>query len=261
MIFRFLLFPRTSFILFVLLFILFTVGFSRAEILELKISDNRVVIKAEEVELETILQAISGETGMQFSFFVIDSSERISCRIDEPSMANTLSVLLKNWNYSIVYRNDRGGRLTPESLLMVSKVSNKPDSTPIKNVGETVINPDSHIQHLQENAFADLFKEDQIRAKQVEEKTVEYSSGQATDNALHLLPGQKGIQITALPPESSFAKIGLHIGDIIYDVNGKPINSVKELVNAMKVSDTQSIIRIERYSDGKNINPIYIELH
>lgn len=240
---------------------LFFGGLSQAGSLELKILENRVVIQAEGVDLKEILQAVSLKTGMRVSYFASATSELISCRIDEPTMAISLSSLLKNWNYSLVFVENREGPLVPEYLWLFSKVSDKPHSTSGAAMSAAVGQPDDHVQHLQKNVFATLFKEDQVQARQTEVNKAEDPSGQAGDTSMDLLPGRTGIQITALVPDSSYEKIGLHAGDKIYDVNGTPVNSVKDLVSAMKASGNKSIIRIERYTADQVINPIYIELH
>jgi len=261
MIYRFLLFPKVACLISSILFCFFFSGFSQSELLDIHIQDERVVIKAEEVELKKILQAISLETGMQFSFFASETSEVISCKIDEPSIASSLSSLLKNWNYSLVFGKNVEGSMIPESLWLVGKVSDNPHFTTLQTSAETVGNPDDHVKHLQKNVFADLFKDELIRAKQMKAKKLEHSSGQVDETSPYLLPGQSGIQITALDLDSAFSKIGLHTGDIVYDVNGMPINSVKDFINAMKAPEGQSIVRIERYKDAKTIDPIYIEIH
>lgn len=258
--YRSLLFSMVTIVLFPTIFCVFYPGLSQAASLELKIQDDRVVIKAEDIELREILQAISTETGMQISYFVTDTSELISCGIDEATLAGSLSSLLKNWNYSLVFAESRVRPGIPESLLLVGRVANTPHSANISSLAENAGNPNDHMQHVAKREFADLFTGEGIQARQLEVQQEDVSSGQA-DGSSAPFAEQRGIQITSISPGSAFAKIGLHAGDRIYDVNGAKVNSAKDLVTAMKNPGNHSTIRIERYTNDRNIDPIYIELH
>lgn len=236
-------------------------GLSQAASLELKIQNDRVMIRAADVELRKILQAISIETGMQVSYFATDTSELISCSIDQATLAGSLSSLLKNWNYSLVFGQTREGPVIPESLLLVGKVLNTPHSAHISTLAEKAGSPDDHLQHAAKRVFADLFKGEGVQARPLEVQQAEAFSSQAEGVSPEPFAEQRGIQITSVTPDSAFARIGLRAGDRVYDVNGARVNSAKDFVDAMKNPGNRSVIRIERYTDDRKIDPLYIELH
>jgi len=60
-----------------------------------------------------------------------------------------------------------------------------------------------------------------------------------------------------------FNKIGLEEGDIVHDVNGKPVGTAEEFIEALQTAPKkqQPMIKIERLRDNGEMHPIYIELH
>lgn len=74
-------------------------------------------------------------------------------------------------------------------------------------------------------------------------------------------PDESGIRITMLAENSVFRKIGLNQGDIINDVNGQPVSTGPEFIEALSsASKGNHPIRIERLKKDRLIDPIYIEL-
>jgi hypothetical protein len=70
-----------------------------------------------------------------------------------------------------------------------------------------------------------------------------------------------GIRLTRIPKESVLARIGLNEGDIVRDVNGRPIKSTADLFAALEDPPVDpTMIRIERLNKNGLMDPIYIHL-
>jgi general secretion pathway protein C len=72
-----------------------------------------------------------------------------------------------------------------------------------------------------------------------------------------------GFRIIRFAENSVFRKIGLNQGDIINDVNGEPVKTAQQLVQAVQALQSVSkgnnyLIRIERLKNDHFIDPIYI---
>jgi S1-C subfamily serine protease len=70
-----------------------------------------------------------------------------------------------------------------------------------------------------------------------------------------------GIRLNRIPKGSVLARIGLEQGDIVRDVNGRPVKSTAALLAALKdPPNGEPMIRIGRMRKNGLVDPIYIEL-
>ncbi len=227
---------------------------------EVLITGDRVIIRADAVDLQEILLAVSRKTGIQIRSPSPGVTEQISCRISEPSLADSLAKLLKNWNYILVYSENTRGPSSPEALWLVGKVSRLPHSMDVAASPGAAPPLDEHIQQVQKDLYDGLFRKDRIQAEPSRQVATGDLSDSAGKSPMHYLPVVGGIKIKAVSRGSSFEKIGLRPGDTVSDVNGQPVSSAQEFIDALKNSfASHSIVRIERYRNNQAIDPIYLE--
>lgn len=69
------------------------------------------------------------------------------------------------------------------------------------------------------------------------------------------IPFNRGVIVVEVENKSNAEKAGVEIGDIIYAVNGKKINSSREILKIIKENDLRSgdRIKLQIYRDGKKI--------
>ena len=104
--------------------------------MELEIRQGKISLKADDMDLKEILHAISAETGMEVYFNPPETTDLITCRINDKNLTIFLSKLLRNWNYTLMYRESQNTASGPAFLWLVGKVPEIPDSTESESSGE-----------------------------------------------------------------------------------------------------------------------------
>jgi serine protease Do len=59
---------------------------------------------------------------------------------------------------------------------------------------------------------------------------------------LNLPPGTRGVVITRVDPDSAAAETGLERGDVIQEVNRKPVNNVEQFRSAVRGATNQPLL-------------------
>lgn len=224
----------------------------------LKIEGAMIQLKADGVPLNKILESISTQSGVKLRA-TDQATELIYCQVANAPLVETLKKLLRNWNFAFIYKGNGHGDSSPDSLWIINKNPRTDLTEPVYLVSSD--NPEGpplqdHQKRFEKNALSAVFAE----PKKV------LASFTTTNQFVLKDPvadtQSKCVQIASISQGSAIREIGLEENDLVIDVNGQPVTSAKELVEAIKTAtgqDTQ-IIRIDRRRNDM-IDPIYIETH
>ena len=221
-----------------------SVSFAYAASLRIHVQNSQIDLDARQVPLIDLLKTISEKTEI-----IIESrdplTELVSLNLKGASIEQCLRRLLGNRNYALTYKKTEDNQIIPASMhifgtgfvtLVKSEAPPPPPENPFKKVKREWV----------EKAFGDANKiSEQISAKPVADG-----------------PVGREILITKVSKNSFFSTIGLKSGDIVRDVNGKPVGTTSEFIEALQAANEEhNIIMIERLKNSTDIEPIYIELH
>jgi serine protease Do len=67
-----------------------------------------------------------------------------------------------------------------------------------------------------------------------------------TARQLGISPNTHGVVVTGVDPSSPAAAAGLHEGDVIQEVNRRPVTNPQEFAQAMRKSDGNSLLLVNR---------------
>ena len=231
---------------------LLTHNITQASSLKLDIRSSIIDIQAEQVPLIDILKAISDKTGIILKSDV-DLTNAVTIDLKGLSVENCIHRLLAGRNYAVIYKKTQEDKSVPIELRVVGSGSLRNMTlTPsqISDIDTEPPEPDEHMRKYQRKWFKQAFSDTKNLPKQI--------STEPTDDGHE----QSGIRITRLAENSAFQKIGLNQGDIINDVNGEPVSTCKEFIEALRSAlNGNHLIRIERLKKDRLIDPIYIELN
>ncbi len=217
-------------------------GITLASSLSLDVKNSLIDLRAEDAPLIDILKAISGKTGLS-----IKSGdtlvEPVSCEFKEISLENVIKQLLKNRSYAMGYREVGDNRFVPSEVWIVSggNFDNTIQPSP----------PEDSIKNYQKDWFRREF-EDENRL-----------SNQISASPSSMGPDVPAILITRISENSPFQKIGLKEGDVIHDVNGKPVSTTRDFIQILKSVSTaeQPNLMISLKRSDNSTNPIYVHFH
>jgi len=215
-------------------------GYAEKSTLSIDIKDSIIELKTEKVPLMDILKAISDRTGISM---IIDESMTEPISIDfKVSIEECFQRLLKNRNFAMIYNDKIDGQRGLSEIHVISS------GTKVRYGGRPGSPEDSMIRNAK-----DWFKR-------------EFGEGRALLHLVSATPSsgsfdRVGIEITMVPGNSPFHKIGLEEGDVVVDVNGTRVNTVQEFIQALQVaSKERPNIRIDRRRSDGTIDPIYIDV-
>jgi S1-C subfamily serine protease len=108
--------------------------------------------------------------------------------------------------------------------------------------------PEDSIKSYQKDWFRQEFEDENRLLNQI------------SANPSSVGPNIPAILITKISENSSFQKIGLKEGDVIHDVNGKPISTVRDFIQILKTVSTaeEPNLMISLTRSDKSTNPIYV---
>jgi hypothetical protein len=223
------------------LFIFFHVcyGIALASSLSLDVKNSLIDLKAEDVPLIDILKAISGKTGL-----LIKSgdtlTERVSCEFKEISLEKVIKQLLNKRSYAMGYREIGDNRFVPSEVWVVSGSNFESTIQPSP--------PEDSIKSYQKDWFRQEFEDENRLLNQIS----------ASPSSVG--PNIPAILITKISENSPFQNIGLKEGDVIHDVNGKPISTVRDFIQILKTVSTaeEPNLMISLTRSDKSTNPIYV---
>jgi type II secretory pathway component PulC len=214
-------------------------GIALASSLSLDVKNSLIDLKAEDVPLIDILKAISGKTGL-----LIKSgdtlTERVSCEFKEISLEKVIKQLLNKRSYAMGYREAGDNLFVPTEVWVVSGSNFESTIQPSP--------PEDSIKSYQKDWFRQEFEDENRLLNQI------------SANPSSVGPNIPAILITKISENSSFQKIGLKEGDVIHDVNGKPISTVRDFIQILKTVSTaeEPNLMISLTRSDKSTNPIYV---
>lgn len=229
------------FVVFCLITLLFvSLGFAEEATLNLNVKGSTIELRAQNVPLLDILKAISDQTGISV---IMDESmtEPISIDFKVP-IEECFQQLLKNRNYAMIYNDRTDGHIGLSEIYVISSKSK------VRYGGKSKSPEDSIIRNK-----GDWFKR-------------EFGEGRALLHLISATPSNKssdreGIEITMVIGNSPFDKIGLEEGDVVVDVNGTPVSTAQEFVQALQSAPKERPnIRIDRRRSDGRTDPIYIDV-
>ncbi len=216
-------------------------AFAEKSTLSLNLKDSMIELKAEKVPLLDILSAISDRTGISM---ILDESMTEPISIDfRVSIEECFQRLLKNKNYAMIYNDGIDGH---RGLLEIYVISS---GSKVK-YGRKSGSPEDSIVRDNKDWFNRQFGE-----------------GRALFHLISATPSRgdydrAGIEITMVPGNSPFHKIGLEEGDVVVDVNGTRVNTVQEFIQALQsTAKERPNIRIDRRRSDGTTDPIYIDVN
>ena len=224
-------------------------GIAEGKALKLSVRDSVIDIEAHDVPLADILNAISAQTGLSLKLGT-PLTETVAFDLKALSLEEALKCLLVNHNYALSYRKTNDNRFLPEELRVVG-VGTSERTFPVesrKAIADQVTPPDEPYQRkFDKTWFGQQFGRastlsDQITARHFTEDSLD-----------------RGILITGIAPESPLQKLGLRVGDLIQNVDGKAVRSAQEFLQILSSFEGDQPMRIER-AHGTITSPIYINL-
>lgn len=223
-----------------------------------KVDGAMIHLQANGAPLNQILDAISSQSGMKLRA-TDQATEPVHCHVDNAPLVETLKRLLRNWNFAFIYKgNDHGGS-APDSLWIINKNPRTDLTAPVYLVGSDGTEgppPLDHQKRFEKNALSAVFSDPKKVLAGFTTRDHVVLKDPVADTQRH------GVQIADISRDSAMREIGLEQGDLVVDVNGQPVTSAKELVEAIKKAAAQDsrIIRIDRRHNDL-VAPIYIETH
>jgi len=214
-------------------------GTALASSLSLDVKNSLIDLKAEDVPLIDILKAISGKTGLSIKSG--DTlTERVSCEFKEISLEKVIKQLLNKKSYAMGYREIGDNRFVPSEVWVVSggNFESKIQPSP----------PEDSIKSYEKDWFRREFEDENRLLKQIS----------ASPSSVG--PDIPAILITKISENSPFQQIGLKEGDVIHDVNGNPISTVRDFIQILKsvskAEEPNLMISLRRSNDSRQ--PIYV---
>jgi len=215
------------------------------------VKDSGIDIQADKVPLIQILKILSEKTGLTLK--TGDPLENsVSIELKSVSIEHCFQRLLANLNYAIIYRKIDKNEFVPLEVRVFGRGSlQKVDSVTLEHpfAQGTPRPPTDPMKRYSPDWYEQQFGNPDKLLKEI--------SVAARDEDSY----KRGFRITKISPESVFHKIGLTEGDIIQDVDGRQVNTLKEFVERLQhAHEGKTTVRIERYNKSNMIDPIYIEL-
>jgi hypothetical protein len=198
-------------------------GSAQGSSLSLVLLGTVIDLKADNIPLVDLLKAISLKTGLTVRAGN-PMVEPVSARCSEIPLESCLKQLLGNKNYVMVYKDQENGGSTLSELWLDFS----------ENGGWF------------EKEFGD-------KGRLLGEISIKPITGDD--------PLERGIRVTGLASNSSFRKLGIQEGDLISNINGYPVQTGQDFVQALQsLSQDQPNLRIERRRSDNTIDPIYVDL-
>lgn len=217
----------------------------------------RVYVSAEDVSIEDILNKISTQTGMKLDS-AADLSETISIHIENETIEKCLQLILDGKNYVVLFRKTGDNKFTPVELKIyptITETGEGKNQTPLNVPSDQPVNVSGPkgITNYDRASFERAFGDRNSLLAQI--KADETIYGEGTEDI--------GIRISGLAEDSVFKRIGLETGDIVRDVNGRQVKSLKEFIDAIQavLAEQLPTIRIARMKHNGRHQPLYININ
>jgi hypothetical protein len=217
----------------------------------ISVETQSVAIEARETPLIELLKALSRQTDIVL--VTSDSLEEpISVSIHAKDLNESIERLLQKHNYAVLFSQSPDGSFAISEIRVIgskSPVSYLPHASP-----EGL---DDHMQHYSKTWYVKEFRNTDKLSRQITATPAKSRSHKEDPPDL-----EEGIEVRHVAENSVFNQIGIREGDLIRNVNGVPVKTTEEFLNALQAASEQPpMVRIERLDAGNEIDPIYIELH
>lgn len=230
---------------------------ANATAVKVEVRDSVIYLEANSAPLADVLKALSDKTGL-----VIKSSDElseiVSYNIEGESLQGAVKRLMKNRSYMLVRKGDGKGKdefvsaelrvLGGDPSVCIQPQSDQGAGKNAQPVDQRSSSDAPRTKQYEKGWFLQQFGSPEAASKLV-------AAQSASDE-----PHPKGFVIASLDEKSIFGQIGLDAGDTVLDVNGRPIETVGEFVEAIQsLPQGQGVIRINRLKNDR-VDPVYIEL-
>nr|WP_319494736.1 PDZ domain-containing protein [uncultured Desulfobacter sp.] len=225
---------------------------NHASRIHITINDNTVDVSADNAPFIDVLKKLADKIG--FDLIIKDSvDEVVTFDLKSKDLETCLKQLLLRRNYVLTFRKLDDSSVVPKELLLIgTKVP-----TIYKARPQDTNNADSHMNRADKKWYEKYFSNPDTLSKQIDVQQVRITSETAP-------PFGAGIQVTRVSEDSAFSQIGIASGDRITAVNGTPVTSRKELINALVHISTEmnpTIIQIERLDENGQLDPVYVQIN
>jgi hypothetical protein len=237
---------QAAILLIAIVFCPFPFGTALGKTLSIDIRDSVVDIEAHEMTIAGILQALAEKTGLSLNLGK-PLTEAISCDLKKVTIEEAVHRLLANHDHALTYRKTYDGRLLPDELFVVRADASRRSFSPsaVDKVGMPAENPHPN-RYVNMAWFRQQFRE------------AGKLSGQLAATFFYDGSGLGNILVTGISEESPLIAIGLRVGDVIRNVNGKTVNSAQEFLQHLSsLPDDINFARIER---SNRAYPLYLYL-
>jgi hypothetical protein len=243
-----------------LLFLVCPMAFGEQAVpqLNLALRGSVIDLKAEGVPLAEVLRDLSGKVG-----FLLQTpeplTEPVSCDYRGVTLEQCLRRLMSGMNYALIYKkNEKGGSVLSVLMIVGKKGSPsptvaaiQPPSPPLTPDTQKAPRPEPP-RRYERSRFEKDFADEKKLSKTLAGDAV---SGGANGD---------GLLITQIAANSPFKALGLRAGDLVANVNGTPVESVMDLILAVRsvVARTPpgaGMVMINRQSQNSS-EPLYIDL-
>jgi C-terminal processing protease CtpA/Prc len=225
---------------------LFPFGTAEGKGVSIAIRDSLMDIEASETTLAVILQALSEKTGLSLDLGR-PLTEAFSCDLKNVTLAEAVEYLMANYNHALTYRKTYDGRFLPDKLFVVGADVSQQSLSKIAVDKATM--PKEHVERdirLKRAWFRQQFE------------GADKLSGQLAATSFYDKSGIVNILVTDISEKSPLRAIGLRAGDVIQNINGKTVSSVREFLEHLSsLPADMNFVRIQR---GNNAYPLFIYL-
>jgi hypothetical protein len=228
------------------------------------IHDQQLTIHAKNTPLREILQSVSQQANLLIVYHGA-TDKSVNVDLNSVPLEEGLKKVLSGSNFSFFYKKSHSagseGDIILSKITIIAEGSAVepvrfgiepetqapqapviPVAAPIKpavqsaqeKTGPSHSNEDTPFSDADRDQFIQLTREEMM--SQIDGSETDIIPGMAgiPGNSKDLPAKTKGFQVTGVKYNSFFAKIGLKSGDTIHSVNGRPVSSSREFVDAVK---------------------------
>ena len=201
-------------------------------------------VNAHEIPLDALLRDISKKTGLKLELNVA-LSDPVSFDLEPQPFDEAIKHLLGGRSYSLNYEKTAEGKFLPSRLRVMGMGTGpaKLASGDKKRAGMLPEAKERHTITVDKSELKEALRDRASLVKQVSTS-----------------PDHKGVRINQVPEDSPLRTLGLEEGDVIESVNGRPIRSFIQFLDALPNGPaTPPVIQIMKTKDGRH-DPVYIRL-
>ena len=219
-------------------------GMAQAFSFHLEVRDSLIDIQAEQVPLIDILKSISEKTGIVLKSG--DSlTDAVTFHLKAASVEDCIGRLLAKRNHVLLFKDIENNRSVPievqvfgtKALQTISGQGFHASKLPFE-ADSNAPPPEDPVRRYQRAWFEREFKDENKLSSQISAKSI--------NAPINDMPEARGFRITKLAKNSVLREIGLKEGDIVADVNGQPVGTAEEFIQALRFPPNgHSTVRIE----------------